>query len=318
MSEPVVVFRTHSDIEASVVRGLLDSHGLKAFLSSDIPHSIFPLSVSGLGEVRVSVSAAEAESALLLIQDFRREVGAPEVIPFPDDVSGLETRLGYHFRDRSLLGRALTHRSRANEEGGDEAADNESLEFLGDAVLGFVVADLLFREFQDCDEGHKSKVKSALVSRPSLASMADRLDLGSVIRLGRGEEKTGGRQKQALLADACEAVIAALYLDGGLDAVRTLLMRELGPALERVRRPGLLTAMTGDYKSALQEWLQARNEGPPVYRTVAESGPAHRRRFDIEVVVGSEPVGRAEGNTKKEAEQGAARAALIAVGALDA
>lgn len=321
MSEPVVVFRTHSDIEAAVVRGLLDSHGLKAFLSSNMPQMILPLALRGLGEVRVSVPAGEAEAARQLIADFRREAQPPEVVVFPDDLFGLEARLGHRFENRALLELALTHRSRAHEadDHGDPGAarHNESLEFLGDAVLGLVVADFLYREFPDLDEGQKSKIRAALVAKASLAALAERLDLGTVVRLGRGEEKTGGRQKQALLADTCEAVIAALYLEAGLSPVRALLRFEWGPLLERVRRPGLLTAMTGDYKSALQEWLQARNDEPPVYRIVAESGPDHRKRFDIEVVICNRAVGRAEGASKKEAEQGAARAALIAVGALD-
>jgi ribonuclease-3 len=317
MNEPVVVFRTHSAIEAAVVRGLLDSHGLSAFLSSDIAKAIFPFNVSGLGEVRISVPGAEAEAALALIDDFRREVRDPEVIPFPDTLAALEDRLGHRFRDRRLLERALTHRSRANEDGAAGGPDNESLEFLGDAVLGLVVADHLYRELPDDDEGRKSKIKAALVSRTSLAVIAARLDLGGHMRLGRGEEKSGGRQKEALLADTCEAVIAALYLDAGLETARALLVRELSPLIARVRRPGLLTALTGDYKSALQEWLQARNDPPPAYRLVGESGPEHRKRFEVEVVVGEAPVGRAEGRTKKEAEQGAARAALVAVGALD-
>jgi ribonuclease-3 len=318
VSDPVVVFRTHSDIEAAIVRGLLDSHGVRAFLSSDIPHAIFPLSVNGLGEVRVSVPAAEADAARDLIDAFRRDVPPPQVIPFPDDASGLEARLGYRFRDRALLDRALTHRSWVHEQDDPSVRDNESLEFLGDAVLGFVVADLLHRELPDADEGHKSKIKAALVSRTSLAVLAERLELGRMMRLGRGEEKTGGRRKQALLADVCEALIAAVYLDGGLDAARAILVRELGPGVERVRRPGLLTALTGDYKSALQEWLQSRGDPPPVYRLAAEHGPDHCKSFEIEVCVAERAVGRAVGHTKKEAEQGAARAALIGVGALDA
>jgi ribonuclease-3 len=313
-----VVFRTHSDVEAAVVRGLLDSHGIEAFVSSDSPRAIFPLSVSGLGEVRVSVPAAEADEARRLIQAFRREAEAPQVIPFrDDDLSGFETRLGYQFKDKTLLDRALTHRSRAHENV-EGQRDNESLEFLGDAVLGFVAADLLYRELPEFDEGQKSKLKAALVSRTSLATLAERLEIGRVIRLGRGEEKTGGRHKQALLADTCEAVLAALYLDGGLDVVRALLAGELRPLVARVRRPGVLTAMTGDYKSALQEWLQARSDPAPIYRIAAESGPPHRRQFTVEVIVGDQPIGRAEGHTKKAAEQGAARAALVSVGALDA
>jgi len=316
MSAPVVVFRTHSDAEAAVVRGLLDSHGIPALLSSDIPHGIFPLSVSRLGEVRVSVSAHDEEAARFLIADFCREPKPFEVIAFPDDLSVLEGRLGHRFADRSLLERALTHRSRAHEAGA-MATDNESLEFLGDAVLGFVVAEFLYRELPEFDEGRKSKIKAAIVSKVSLADLAAQLDLGAVLRLGRGEEKTGGRKKQALLADACEAVIAAVYLDGGLEAVRGFLNTVLQQSLDRVRRPGLLTAMTGDFKSALQEFLQARDEPPPVYRVARETGPDHRKQFDVEVVVGEQSAGRAEGRTKKEAEQGAARAALIALGALD-
>jgi ribonuclease-3 len=319
MSEPVVVFRTFSDIEAAVVRGLLDSHGLRTFLSSDLPRAIFPLSVHGFSEIRVSVPAPEADAALSVIEEFRRDPipARPQVIPFPDETAELEGRLGYPFQDRSLLIRALTHRSRVHEDG-MSGEDNESLEFLGDAVLGLVVAEWLYRECPDADEGRKSKIKAALVSRSSLASIAERLDVGSALRLGRGEEKTGGRRKQALLADACEALIAAVYLDGGLDAARALLLRELGPGLDRVRRPGLITALTGDYKSALQEWLQARSEPPPVYRIASEIGPDHRKSFEVEVCLDDRVVGRAEGRTKKEAEQGAARTALVAVGALEA
>lgn len=318
MSAPVIVFRTHSDAEAAVVRGLLDSHGIHALLSSDIPHGVFPISVSTLGEVRVSVAAPDEEAARFLIADFCREVEPFEVIVFPDDLAALEDRIAHQFKDRALLERALTHRSRANESSLPPAADNESLEFLGDAVLGFVVADFLYRELPDYDEGHKSKIKAAMVSKASLADLAVRLDLGTVLRLGRGEEKTGGRKKQALLADACEALIAALYLDAGLDVVHHFLAEHLRLVLDHVRRPGLLTAMTGDYKSALQEWLQARDEPPPVYRIAAESGPDHRKQFDVEVLVGEQAAGRAEGRTKKEAEQGAARAALLALGAMDA
>ncbi len=197
-----------------------------------------------------------------------------------------------------------------------DASDNESLEFLGDAILGFVVADLLHREFPESDEGHKSKVKAALVSRASLAAMGERLGLGAAMRLGRGEEKTGGRTKHALLANACEAVIAALYLDGGLDVVRRIVVGELGPLIERAREPGLLTAMTGDYKSALQEFLQARDQPAPTYRIIRESGPDHRKTFEVEVWAGEALQGRAEGRTKKVAEQGAAREALVALGVL--
>lgn len=316
MSEPLVVFRTHSDVEAAIVKGLLESQGLRAFLSSDIPHAILPLSVNGLGEVRITVPAEEAEEAERVIAGFRRE-SAPGVVSMSDDLGDVEAQVGHRFRDRNLLERALTHRSRVHEDGEPMLSDNESLEFLGDAILGFVVADLLHREFPESDEGYKSKVKAALVSRTSLAAMGERLGLGAAMRLGRGEEKTGGRTKHALLANACEAVIAALYLDGGLDVVRRIVVSELGPLTEHAREPGLLTAMTGDYKSALQEFLQARDQPAPTYRIIRESGPDHRKTFDVEVWAGEALQGRAEGRTKKVAEQGAAREALVALGVLD-
>lgn len=316
MSQPVVVFRTHSDAEAAVVKGLLESQGLRAFLASDIPHAILPLSVNGLGEVRISVPGEEAEEAERVIAGFRRE-SLPGVVSMTDDLVEVEAQVEHRFRDRNILERALTHRSRVHEDGEPSLSDNESLEFLGDAILGFVVADLLYREFPAFDEGYKSKLKAALVSRTSLAAMADRMGLGAAMRLGRGEEKTGGRTKRALLANACEAVIAALYLDGGLDAVRHIVAREFGPLIEHAREPGLLTAMTGDYKSALQEFLQARDRPAPVYRVIRESGPDHRKTFEVEVWTEDELLGRAEGRTKKVGEQGAAREALVALGVLD-
>jgi ribonuclease-3 len=167
---------------------------------------------------------------------------------------------GHRFKDRSLLVRAVTHRSRAHEDAagdGDVIGDNESLEFLGDAVLGLVTADVLFRQFPLETEGRKSKMKAALVSEVSLAAIAERLGLGEHLRLGRGEDRSGGRRKPAVIADACEAVIAAIYLDGGLEPARTFIERELLPMLDAAREPGRFTAMAGDFKSALQEQLQA-------------------------------------------------------------
>lgn len=314
MSEPVVVFRTHSGIEASVVRALLDSHGIHAFVTSDAPHAILPLAVNGLGEVRVSVPAAEAETARRVIEASQRPRPAAEVVPFREP-HPLEERLGYRFRRRELLEQALTHRSRAHEEADRTVADNESLEFLGDAVLGFIVADLLYRELPDADEGTKSKVKAALVSRATLARMGEALGVGDVMHLGRGEEKTGGRRKAALVADACEAIIAALYLDGGLEVARRVVVAALGPLLASLGRPGGLTALTGDYKSALQERLHVAGEAPPEYRIVGETGPEHRKQFDVEVWSGGRLLARASGRSKKEAEQAAAERALAALGA---
>lgn len=210
-AEPVVVFRTHSDVEASIVRGLLDAHGITAALSSDVPHSLFPLSVDGLGEVRITVSASDAEAASRLIADYRQDDRRGAVIPLRDEFVDLESAIGYRFRDRGVLEHALTHRSRAHEDVTGGVFDNESLEFLGDAILGFVVADLLFRRYPDRDEGQKSKMKATLVSASTLAERAERLELGRHLILGRGEEKSGGRRKLALLADGYEAVIAAVY-----------------------------------------------------------------------------------------------------------
>jgi ribonuclease-3 len=207
MSEPTVVFRTYSDIEASIVQGLLDAHGIEAGLSSDVPHSVFPLTVNGLGEVRVSVSSDQAEAATRLISDYQEPGDSGRAVRIRDEFEALEESIGHRFRDRGTLEHALTHRSRANEDVTGGVADNESLEFLGDALLGFVIAELLCARFADRDEGQKSKMKGALVSTLTLARQAVRLGLGEHLLLGRGEEKSGGRRKHALLADGYEAII---------------------------------------------------------------------------------------------------------------
>ncbi|MEW5981451.1 MAG: ribonuclease III [Acidobacteriota bacterium] len=305
-AEPVVVLRTHSDIEASIVRGLLDAHGITATLTSDVPHSVFPLSVDGLGEVRITVSAAQADEAARLIADYRQDERRGTPIPLRDEFADLESSLGHRFRDRGMLEHALTHRSRAHEDVTGGVVDNESLEFLGDAVLGFIVADMLFRRYPDRDEGQKSKMKASLVSAATLADRAERLNLGQHLLLGRGEEKSGGRRKLALLADSYEAVIAALYLDGGIGAAQTFLERELGDLVEEAGRPGA----AADFKSALQEHLQAKGDPLPAYVVAAQSGPAHRRTFHVEVRLRGVVLASADGRTKKEAEQEAARLAL--------
>jgi ribonuclease III len=310
MSEPVVVFRTRSDIEAYVVRGLLDAQGFHTLLSGVTPRSLFPVSVSALGELQIAVLAQEADDARTVIQDYQARAAVPRVVPIREEFAELESRLGYRFRDKGLLEQALTHRSHAQEDDSGAADDNESLEFLGDAVLGFVVADLIYREFPDYDEGQKSKIKAALVSKPALARIGARLALGDALILGRGEEKTGGRQKEALIADTCEALIAALYLDGGIEAARGFVTDQVQALIERAREPALLTAFTGDYKSALQEWLQSRGAPPPEYRLAGEAGPAHRKQFAVELWAEGRCVTGAEGRTKKEAEQRAARQAL--------
>ena len=307
MSDLVVIFRTHSDIEASIVRSLLESQGIRSIASSDLPHSIFPLSVDGLGEVRISVHADEADEAQRVIESHRTEVKGARVVSLRDEFDALERSLEYRFRDRGLLEHALTHTSRANEDVTGGVVDNESLEFLGDAVLGFVIADLLFREFPEFDEGQKSKAKAALVSTASLARLAERLRLGDHLLLGRGEEKTGGRRKQALLADGYEALIAAVYLDGGIEHARAFISRQVADLVDEVRRPDFFVR---DFKSALQERLQSAGLPLPEYRVTGESGPDHSKVFRVEVCVRGEKFAEADGRTKKDAEQEAARLAL--------
>jgi ribonuclease III len=310
----VVIFSTDSEIEAALVKGLLETQGIPTALSAGAARRIWPVNLSNLGQVRLEVREEHADEARQILQDFEAEERTPQVVRLRDEFGELEEAIGYRFRDPGLVEQALTHRSRSQEDVTGGVSDNESLEFLGDAILGFVVADLLFREFPGSSEGEKSKIKASLVSTPVLARVAERLELGHHLILGRGEEKTGGRRKQALLADACEALIAAIYLDGGLEEARNLVLRELRPLAERARRPGLLTAVTGDYKSALQELLQARDERPPDYRVVAEEGPPHQREFDVELWTLGECLARARGRSKKEAEQAAAREALVRLG----
>jgi len=304
----VVVFRTSSGIEAGIVRSLLEAHGIMYVVSSDVPQSIFPLSVDGLGNIRLAVHPSEAEEAERIIESHRTELRNGEVVRLRDEFEALQQAIGYRFRDRGLLEHAMTHTSRANEDVSGGVHDNESMEFLGDAVVGFVIADVLFREFPDFDEGEKSKTKAALVSTTTLARQAERLNLGEHLLLGRGEEKTGGRRKQALLADGYEALIAAIYLDGGIEHVRAFIVREFTPLLSEVQQHGI--AGSQDYKSALQELLQARDLPLPEYRLVGTMGPDHRKLFQVEVVVNGEALAESTGPSKKEAEQDAARAAL--------
>ena len=302
---PVVVFYTSSDIEASVVMALLDSQGIESFRASGHTQAIWPMTVNALGEIRVAVAAPFADEARRIIASHRADAGA-RVVPLRDEFEVLQRRIGYRFRDRGLLEHALTHRSRAAEDASGGVADNESLEFLGDAVLGFVVADALFRQYPDSTEGQKSKIKAAVVSTQSLARHAEAMGLGEYLILGRGEEKTGGRHKQALLADGYEALIAAIYLDGGVEAASEFIQRELKEAIDA----GSELAYAQDFKSALQERLQALGRPLPEYRVSGEAGPDHRKTFSVEVVVGDDVLGAATGKAKKEAEQEAARLAL--------
>lgn len=222
-----------------------------------------------------------------------------------EQLRALEARMGYHFADRRLLDRALTHSSRANESLEGDERHNEPLEFLGDAIIGFVVSDLLHRRDPEGDEGVKSKVRARLVSAPILARKAAGLDIPGLLLLGKGEEKTGGRKKTNLWADAYEALIAALYLDGGMDAAYRFVNAEFAGDIERPQPND-----PEDWKSELQERLQARGESVPEYAVVAEEGPSHKRFFRIACRVAGRLVAQGEGASKKAAQQDAARKAL--------
>jgi ribonuclease III len=311
VADLVVIFRTQSEVEASVVRGLLEAHSVPTVTASDVPQSIFPLAINALGEVRISVHPDDADEALRIIESHRTELPNVRVVRLRDEFEALEQAAAYRFRDRGLLEHAMTHTSRANEDVSGGVFDNESLEFLGDAVLGFVVADILFREFPGFDEGQKSKTKASLVSAATLARQAERLNLGEHLLLGRGEEKTGGRRKQALLADGYEALIAAIYLDGGVEQARAFIAREFAPLLDDVREHGIAGQ---DYKSALQEYLQSHDQPLPEYRVAGTIGPDHNKQFQVEVVVKGEAIADATGPSKKEAEQEAARRAIEKLG----
>lgn len=256
------------------------------------------------------------------------------------DLAELETALGHHFTVPELLVRALTHRSLANELAAatgqgpssektrlvetaigtlsfKNMGDNERLEFLGDAVLGLVVAESLYSGHPEWREGELTRVRARLVSRQHMAMVAEEIGLGRHLRLSRGEDKSGLRRKSTVLSNTMEAVIGALFLDGGLEPVRAFArMRVLGQTADQLAQELRSGAALGNFKSALQEHLQAGRAGTPVYRVKSESGPGHRKRFLVEVRLKAEagepgkPLARGAGTTKKRAEQDAARRAL--------
>ncbi|MBW4028114.1 ribonuclease III [Acidipila rosea] len=238
------------------------------------------------------------------------------------DLSKLECTLGHKFGQQRLLIQALTHSSLAHEyanrnsgvEPGPDLSDNEQMEFLGDAVVGLVAAEWLYLKFPDLSEGELTRLRAALVSRQHLGKVAQVLEIGSYLRLGRGEERSGGRKKGALLANCIEAIIAALYLDGGLPpASRFVESYVIAPYIDGLRSQMKHASTIGDYKSALQEYLQAQKIGQPEYIVKAESGPDHRKRFLVAVQTSTEGtatmLARGIGVTKKKAEQEAARRA---------
>ena len=221
----------------------------------------------------------------------------------------LEKKLNYTFRDRKLLSEALSHSSYANEHRSAGLKSNERLEFLGDSVLGFVTAEFLFAQHPDLPEGDLTRIRAALVCEQSLFEVAQKLDLGRYLKLGRGEEAGGGRKRTSILADATEAVFAAVYLDGGIGAASALIHRVLLDA----EREEVVEERRRDYKTALQELVQRTPGRTITYQLVEETGPDPCRVFVMEVSVDGQAAGRGEGRSKKEAEQAAARAALEAM-----
>jgi len=228
----------------------------------------------------------------------------------PADLGVLEAAIAHVFRDREMFQRALTHKSRMHERPEEVAfsGDNEQLEFLGDAILGFVVSECLVRRFASAPEGRLSKLKAHLVSAARLYEVAQTLALGDFLFLGRGEEMSGGRSKRALLADAMEALIAAMYLDGGIDAARAFIETHVVGTFAIA--DGSVDGAVADYKSALQEMAQALKLPPPRYFIVAEEGPEHSKTFTVEVRIGKDWTGQAQGLSKKAAGQKAAEGVL--------
>ena len=223
-------------------------------------------------------------------------------------LEAVENLLGYTFNDRALLLQALRHRSYANEKGMPLIESNERLEFLGDSVLELSVTHVLFEDFPDYPEGELTKLRSPLVRGAALAEAAERLGLGEHVFLGKGEDGTGGRRKRSILADTFEAVVGALYLDGGFDVARGMVISCLEPLIHDILKWG-----SGDFKSELQELSTKRVGSVPRYR-IREEGPDHFKTFHATVEVGKEKFGPVAGPSKKEAEQGAARAALLKLG----
>ncbi len=217
----------------------------------------------------------------------------------------LEALLGHHFADPSLLERALTHKSFLNENPRQGREDNERLEFLGDALLGLAIGHLLMEAYPERSEGELSKTRAQVVSEQGLSEIASALGLGEWLFLGRGEEQTGGRRKPSLLADSCEAVMAAIYLDGGFGCALEVARHLFGEAIRAVPEAG-----ASDYKTRLQERAQADLKLPPRYTVVATNGPEHDKTFEVALSLGDREFARASGKSKKEAEQRAAERAL--------
>lgn len=224
----------------------------------------------------------------------------------PKDLSAFQKGLPYLFTEPRRLQQALTHKSYLNESKDKSLKDNERYEFLGDAVLDLIVSEELVERFPDAPEGDLSKMKAKVVSEGTLARIAKEVGLGNFLFLGKGEERTLGREKNSLLADAMEAVIAAIYLDGGLDAAREVVLRQF----DRPLREAIQADRSTDYKTELQEWCQREFETLPIYQVIQESGPDHQKTFEVEIRIEGALFGVGIGRSKKEAEQKAAEATL--------
>jgi len=222
------------------------------------------------------------------------------------NASSLIKGVDLEFNNILLLKQALTHRSYINEHGTADTGDNERLEFLGDAVLDFLVGDMLYQRYPEMPEGDLTRLRAALVRTESLASLANRMGLGEALRMGKGEENTGGRERLTNLCAVFEAMVGALYLDQGLPAVQKFVTPRFDPLLEEI----LSASLDRDARSSLQEWSQAELNLTPVYRTVSSSGPDHQKEFLVEVVLGNVVAGQGVGRSKQAGAQAAARTAL--------
>ncbi len=230
-----------------------------------------------------------------------------------EKLASLEEAIGYSFKDKNLILLALTHSSYANENKQEKLKSNERLEFLGDAVLNVVISECIYRDFADLAEGEMTRIRSDIVCEPSLVRQANRIDLGGYLLLGKGEELTGGRKRPSVLSDAFEALIGAIYMDGGIEKAREFICENMGCLIKEAVEGSLFA----DYKTRLQELVQKSGHSFVKYEIIEERGPDHSKVFVSHVLVNDKVAGRGEGRNKKEAEQNAARAALKAWKAFD-
>ncbi len=310
MTDSKVIYRTRSENAANAVSRILHRHAIPFATSPRLLGTLLP--GTRFDEVAFMVddeNEVEAGELISRLGGYVKE----HLSRVETEFAVLESRLSYVFRDRTFLEQALTHSSRAREDDTGTTEDNESLEFLGDAVLGLVITDRLYRDCPDYDEGQKSKLKAELVSSGTLSKIGLTLGLGEYLLLGRGEAKGGGRKKPSLLENAVEAMIAAVYLDGGYEAAAGCIAHLFAAELARLRRGGADVIGREDFKSALQEWLQSEGRVLPVYELAGTSGPPHEKTFTIQLCLDARVMTVGVGRSKKEAEQCAAEKALAAL-----